>query len=392
MSRGNITRRGKRSWRVKFDVGYDAKGKRKVRFVTVKGTRQDAQKELTRLLAQHDAGTLPEPSKTTVREYIEAWLGPAPEPGKEAIPPAGLSLKTAERYRQLADQQIYPHLGNVMLQKLKPSQVADWHETLRQKGGMKGRPLAPRTVGHAHRVLHRALERAVERETLSRNVASIIKPPKVEEGETEILDGKQIAAVLDGLEGHDLQPIVDLDLATGLRRGELLALAWRHLDLDAATLRVERSLEETRAGLRFKPPKTKHGRRTLSIPATTVAVLREHRRKQLELRVKLGRGRPDPDALVFANPDGSTIAPIWLSTAWRNTRDSKKLPKVTFHAFRHTHASALIAAGLDVVAISRRLGHSSPVVTLRIYAHLFNRDDTAAADAIEAAMRTQRQR
>lgn len=278
-----------------------------------------------------------------------------------------------------------------MLQKLKPAQVAEWHETLLQKGGMKGRPLAPRTVGHAHRVLHRALERAVERETLSRNVASIIKPPKVDEEEIEILGGNAIAAVLEGLEGHELAPMVDLDLATGMRRGELLALAWRNIDLGAATVRVERALEETKGRLRFKAPKTKHGRRTLSIPASTV-VLRDHRRKQLEQRVKLGLGRPGPDALVFANPDGSPIPPIWLSTTWRNTRNSRKLPKVTFHAFRHTHASALIAAGLDVVVISRRLGHSSPVVTLRIYAHLFNKDDTAAADAIEAAMRTQRQR
>ena len=109
------------------------------------------------------------------------------------------------------------------------------------------------------------------------------------------------------------------------------------------------------------------------------------------MRVALGLGKPNADALVFCNLDGSLLKPSWLSYTWRNTRDSRKLPKVTFHAFRHTHASALIAAGLDVVAISRRLGHSSPVVTLRTYAHLFNRDDSAAMAAIEAAMRTQRQ-
>jgi integrase len=144
--------------------------------------------------------------------------------------------------------------------------------------------------------------------------------------------------------------------------------------------------------LRFKPPKTAHGRRTISLPPNAVTALREHRRKQLETRLALGLGRPEPDALVFCQPDGSPIVPCWLSYTWRNTCISLKLPRVTLHALRHTHASALIAAGVDVVKISRRLGHSSPVVTLRIYAHLFNTDDSAAAAAIEAAMRTQAQR
>jgi hypothetical protein len=199
--RGNITRRGTSSWRLKFDVGTDpATGKRLTRFVTVRGKRQDAERELVRLVnAAHD-GTLVEPSKVTVAEYIRAWLSGA----------HGLSGKTAERYNQLAEQQIIPHLGTVGLQKLKPAHVAEWHGRLLRAGGMKGRPLSARTVGHAHRVLHRALQRAVESEMLPRNVASIIKPPKVEAEEVEILTGSQIGAVLRSLEGHMLHPIVTL--------------------------------------------------------------------------------------------------------------------------------------------------------------------------------------
>jgi integrase len=166
-------------------------------------------------------------------------------------------------------------------------------------------------------------------------------------------------------------------------------LPWTAVDLEAATLRVERAVEETKAhGLRFKAPKTKHGRRTLSLPPSAVAVLRAHRRRQLETRIALGLGRPEPDSPVFCRVDGSLIAPSWLSYTWRNTCLSLNMPKVAFQALRHTHASALIAAGLDIVKVSRRLGHSSPVVTLRVYAHLFDRTDAAAADAIEGALRT----
>ena len=215
MSRGNITRRGKRSWQLKFDVGVDAKGKRRIRYVTVQSTRQDAQKELTRLLAQHDAGTLPEPSKVTVAEYLRRWLGEEPKDGEQPpVPPAGLAPKTAERYRELAEGQIIPHLGSILLQKLRPARVADWHEDLLKAGSRKGKPLSAQTVGHAHRVLHRALERAMGSEIISRNVADVISPPKVRKKEIEILTADEIADTLAKLDGHPLYAIAVFDLAT----------------------------------------------------------------------------------------------------------------------------------------------------------------------------------
>lgn len=378
MSRGSIQRRGKESWRIRIEDGVDAAGRRKRHTVTFKGSRKDAQRELTRLLGSADAGTLPEPSKATVAEYLREWLDNDHD----------LAPKTRERYRELTELQIVPHLGEELLQRLKPKRVQDWHSTLLKSGGKRGQPLSARTVGHAHRVLHRALQRAVESEVLARNVASIISPPKVEEEEIEILTEDQINTVIDKLLGHPLYEIAVVDLATGMRRGEMLAVRLSDVDLDGATVRIERSLEETGTGLRFKPPKTKHGKRTISLPPNAVAVLREHRRKLLEKRMALGLGKPDGDTLLFGELDGSPRRPDQLSWLWRSACKSLKLPQVSFHALRHTHASALIAAGLDVVLISRRLGHGSPHVTLRVYGHLFKRDDRAAAHAIEAAMRT----
>ena len=170
-----------------------------------------------------------------------------------------------------------------------------------------------------------------------------------------------------------------------MRRGELCGLTRGALDLDAATVRVECSLEETAAGLRIKPPKTRYGLRTVSLPASTVEALREHYRCQLEQRLLLGLGRPGPDDWVFPLPDGSPYPPDKLSRDWGNVVRDRKLPRVMFHALRHSHASALIAAGLDIVTVSKRLGHGSPAITLGVYAHLFNRTDAAAAQAIERA-------
>jgi integrase len=202
------------------------------------------------------------------------------------------------------------------------------------------------------------------------------------------LSADEMGVVLGKLNGHALYPIVALALGTGMRRGELLALRWEDVNIDGATVRVERALEETSAGLRFKGPKSRHGRRTISLPGSAVDALRAHRLKQLELRVALGQGKPEPGALVFSTIEGAPLSPDNLSRDWRRAVIGLDLPRVKFHALRHSHASALIASGLDVLTVSRRLGHGSPVVTLNTYAHLFAKTDEKAADAIEAALRT----
>ena len=375
---GNITRRGKSSWRLKFKGAErdPDTGRRSTRFVTFRGTKRDAVAELTRLLGEVAAGTAVNPTKMTVGEYVREWLRGATH----------LSRKTLERYRELAEHQILPHLGPLPLQKLRPAHIADWHATILRAGGRNGRPLAARTVGHAHRVLHAALAHAARLKRVSRNVAGVVAPPKPEVRENEILSAAQVADVLAALVGHWMQPIVVTALGTGMRRGELCALRWQHVDLVAAVARVEGSLEETGGGLRMKGPKSRHGRRRISLPRTVVDVLRAHGLRQNELRLALGVGRAGPEDLIFCKPDGSPLSPDRLSRQWRDVVTGKHLPRVSFHALRHTHASALIAAGVDVVTVSRRLGHGSPGITLGVYAHLFSNTDAAAAQAMDAAL------
>ena len=370
--RGNITRRGKSSWRLKFDGDPDpVTGKRRIRYVTVKGKRAEAEAELARLLTDANKGMLPEASKITLADYLLQWLD-----GKD------LSPRSREQYLDIVERQIIPMLGRVELQKLKPVEVKVWLAGLR---GRDGRRLHPRTHHHAYRVLHGALAEAVKLELVSRNVACAATPPKITATEIESLTGAEIVAVLDTLKGSRIYAVAALAFATGMRRGELLALRWRNVDLAKAMLTVEHSLEQTKAGLRFKEPKSMHGHRSISLPTSAVAMLTRHRKEQLEIRMALGMGKHDTDAVVFCNLDGSPISPNNFSATWR-VAIRKAGFRVSFHACRHSHASALIAAGLDVVAVSRRLGHSSPVITLRTYAHKFESTDTRAAEAIEAVL------
>src|SRR5262249_12462455 len=149
---------------------------------------------------------------------------------------------------------------------------------------------------------------------------------------------------------------------------------------------IRQSLEQTNAGLRRKEPKTKAGQRRISIPPAIVTELQGYWRAQQEQRLALGMGRAPDDAYVFARHDGEPIPPDTLTQEWARLVRILNLPKVTFHALRHTHASQLIASGLDVVTVSRRLGHGNPTVTLNVYAHLFGNTDERAAAIVEAAM------
>jgi len=181
-----------------------------------------------------------------------------------------------------------------------------------------GSPVSASTARQAHRVLKAALQAAVDIELVSRNVAAVGKPPAAEGGEVNILGPEEITSVLDALNGDDLYPIVALALATGMRRGELLALRWQDLDFDGATVKVERSLEHTtKFGYRFKAPKTRHATRAISVPRSTIDTLRDHRRKQLELRMALGMGKPNTDVFVFCKFDGTPLSPDHLAVRWR---------------------------------------------------------------------------
>jgi integrase len=235
-------------------------------------------------------------------------------------------------------------------------------------------------------LLHRVFGHAVKWGIVAANPVAAARPPRVERTEVEILAPDQIKALLDVLRGRPLYPVAVIGLATGMRRGEIAALRWGDIDLDGSKIHVQRSLEQTNAGLAFKAPKTKAGRRAVSIPASIVTELRDHWRRQQEQRLALGMGKAGPNDLAFARPDTSPWPPDSLTADWARTLRMLKLPKVTQHALRHTHVSQLIAAGLDVVSVSRRIGHSNPTVTLGVYAHLFGYTDERAAAAVEAAL------
>ena len=363
--KGNLTRRGKDSWRFKYDVAGTG-SKRATRYVTLKGTKAQAQAEAAKILASLATGLHVDPSTETVAAFVERWL--------KDWAASNVSNQTYEGYAQMLRKHLSARVGKMAIQKLRAADLQAIYAAMAADG------LADRTRLHLHRITRVMLNHAVQWGIVPRNVADMVDAPRVRTDEVQILTASEMQALLEFLRDKPLYAITALALASGLRRGELLALRWQDIDLDAGTLRVERALEETkRGGIAFKPPKTRHGRRVVTLPASTVAMLRAHRKAQQEHRLRFGLGKAEPDALVFPDWDGSSRSPRAFTLEWSKMAKAANLTVRGFHCLRHTCASILIADGLDVLSLSRRLGHGSAAITLGVYGHLFKPDDRAAA-------------
>jgi integrase len=374
---GHIRRRGDRSWEIKFDLGRNpVTGKRETRYHSFKGTKREAQAELVRLSAEALKGVYVNATAESVGQFLARW--------SRDWAAHNVSPKTLERYCGLIDKQILPFIGPLPIQKLRPVHLTELYATL-LRDGRAGTGLSARTVGLVHRLLHLALKHATQWGVVQQNAASHVAPPRVTASEIEIIREDEIVMVLRRLRGRSMYTIAAVALATGMRRGELLALRWQDVDFGAGTLRVAQSLEQTKAALRFKEPKTKHSRRTIAIPSSIVAELRAHWKAQQEQRLALGLGKAIDAALVFPTWDGKPRSPGALTQEWKRAMKEAGL-KVSLHGLRHTHASSLIAAGVDILTISRRLGHASPTITLGVYGHLYANTDDRAAQIMEAML------
>jgi integrase len=370
--RGHIRERSPGRWAVIIDVPDPQTGKRRRKWHAFRGNKREAQRECARLISAIGEGSYIQRAKATVADFVRARVEQWEASGD-------ISARTAQRYRQLVKNQIVPHLGMKPLQKLTRLDIEGWHTALRNGG------LAARTIGYAHRVLGKALNDAEKDGLVIKNICKVQKAPKVA-GDDDMVIVQDVPGLVAKLPGTRVHVLAMIALFTGMRLGEILALRWNRIDLDRKVAQVRGALEQTTAhGVRFKLPKSRAGRRDITLPDLLVDTLREHRKAALELRMQIGAGRIPDDALLFATIDGNPRSPNAMSTAWADFAESVGMPEVTFHALRHSHASQLIDAGVDIVTISKRLGHAKPDITLRVYAHLFRKDDGKAAAAINTA-------
>ena len=319
-------------------------------------THKACLKWIRKMSTQIDEGMTYEGAKTTLEKFFREWL---------VMKSTTVRLSTERQYKQIGRDYILPELGSIELLKLKPDQI----QTLYNKHIKSG--ASPRTVELFHAVLRGCLNHAVKLGLISRNPTKAVVPPKPKPKEKLILDENQIQALL--IAAKEAQPaylpLYQLAITTGMRLGELLGITWDDLDWDKHTLTVNRQLKRIRReGLRLTPPKTKAGRRTLKIGRTTRSLLKEHQKAQFESTVPRDPAWTDK-ALVFAEEDGSPIGPRKMQKAFKRALAAAGLPDIRFHDLRHTAATHMLANGVDVLTVSRRLGHTKASTTLDIYGH-----------------------
>ena len=380
---GHIRERSPGSFELRYGLGTDpATGKRKMATTTVRGSRKDAEKELRRLLRSLDTGEHVDPTRITVQEWLGTWL--------DAVR-VEVSPKSHERYGEIVSHYLAPALGKLQLAKLAAVHITGVYNALATGGRCDGKEggLSPRTRRHIHRILSAALSRAVEQQLLARNPADAFKKrlPKVERREMATLTAHQAQALLAAIRHARVYWPVLIALATGARRGEILALRWRNVDLDRGSLCIVESLEQTKAGLRFKAPKSEKTR-AITLPAFAVAELRRLKREQAESLLMLGV-RQSGATLVCARADGEPMPPRSLTHEFlKAIRRVEDVPRVRFHDLRHSHATHLLVAGVHPKVAQERLGHSSISVTLDLYSHVTGTMQEDAAAKLDIAFQS----
>ena len=374
--KGHIRERSPGKWAIIVDLP-DAGGKRRRKWHSFAGTKRQAQDECARIITAIKHGGYTEPTKTTVAAYLNRWL----DHEKSAVSP-----KTLERYTEIARKNIVPLLGDVLLSKLKTERIdAAWTMALAsgRRDGKGG--LAPRTVHHMRRVLIKALNQAVVWDMLSKNPATASKPPKVERKAMAAYSAVTTAELLEAVRRTRIHMPVLLAVMCGLRRGEIIALKWKNVDLTGRTLAIVETAEQIGTTVRLK--ETKSGlSRVVSLSSTVVDELRAYRARQAEEQLRLGIALSD-DSHVVAQIDGRILQPRSLTHEWTRIMAKTSLPRIRFHDLRHSHATQMLAAGVHPKIAQERLGHSTIAITLDLYSHVMPGMQADAAEQVDLAIR-----
>jgi integrase len=366
--RGHITKRGKDSYSIVISSGKDpVTGKYKYRWVSVKGTKKDAEKCLSELLHQLDTGTFVKAGRITLGRYLQRWLQEYARPN--------LSPRGYERYESVVRVHLIPQLGNIPVTQLTSEQIQR-HYTLKLTEG-----LSSRSVRYQHVVLHKALETAMKWGLLARNVCDGVDVPRARQTEMQTWDEYEIARFLEMARNSRYYALFHTALFTGMRRSELLALQWR--DVDFHQISVNRSLHQLRDGSYvFTQPKSVKSRRTIALSPSSVLTLSEHKEEQKGIRAMLGLLFKDDD-LVFSTHEGKPLRPNTVSRAWTAMAAHAGLKVIRLHDARHTHASLMLKQGVHPKIVQERLGHASIQVTLDTYSHVAPGLQEAAAESFD---------
>ena len=366
---GSLYQRQDGRWEGAVHMGYE-NGHRVRKFV-IAATRGEAAAKLAPLLKARDERRPVPDQRTKLGPFLRQWLDEVAKPTVRA--------STFSSYDGIVRLHLTADLGRIALAKLTPADVQQLLNAKRASG------LSPRRVAYIHAVLRRALVTAERWDLVSRNVARLVEPPRVQHHEIRPLTPDEARRLIDSAEDDRLQALYVAALATGLRQGELLALRWDDVDLDARRLAVHHTLARVNGKLLLLEPKTERSRRTVVLPEIAVTALRAHRTRQRMDRLVAG-SRWHDTGHVFTTTVGTPIEAARVTRAFHAALARAGLPRSRFHDLRHAAATYLLAQGFTLEDVKNLLGHSSITLTSNTYGHVLEQRQAQVAAGMDAIL------
>jgi integrase len=345
-------------------------GKSKQKWISGFATKEEAKSARDKARTESRDGVFVSPTKITVQEHFEEWW----EIKRTKVKPT-----TAENYRFILDRYILPKFGSQLLKDLSSAKIEKVFIELIQD-------LSESTVRLVSIVLSQGLERAVKERRIAFNPAKGIERPKGRKRSVTPYTSNELKALLESLESHRLFAFFRLLAYTGARRGEILALRWSDLDFDKATLTISKN--RTRLGksvIEQDSTKGGDGKRLVQLDSETLRLVRDHRRRQIEERMKAGSLWQEAD-FIFTQENGLPLDPSTPYQLFKKTAKRLGLRSESLHSIRHLHATELLNSGAGVHLVKDRLGHSDISTTLRIYAHIRPEQKQEVADLFARAI------
>jgi integrase len=371
---GQIIKRGEKTWTVRIFNGRDANGKRKYVNKTIHGTKKDAQKYLTAKLREKDLGVFIEPTRKTLNEHLDEFL--------KIIKPR-IAEQTYNSYERVLRVHLRPKVGELKLPDIKILTVQKVYAELQEA------ELSPRTIHYVHALWSMAMKKAVELGQIANNPCVYAELPRQNRKERKAFSPAQAQKFLECARDDKHGLVFEIALSSGMRPEEYLSLQWSDISFEKGTATIQRALVWRQGGgFTFCEPKTASSRRTIPLPKSILPKLKEHKRRQLEHRLKLGSAYENHN-LVFASETGRPLSSRNLTQRHFEKileRAGLKDAGFVLYSLRHSCATLLLSAGENPKIVAERLGHSSVKMTLDTYSHVLPDMQQSATDKLETML------
>ena len=370
---GNIRKRKDGRWEGRYTAGHDPVTGKQI-FKNVLGKTQNEVKEkLQKALVEAGQVDFTKSGQYTVGTWMDTWF--------ENVAKIKVRPSSHQTYKGYIDNHIKPNIGKIPLEKLTTMDLQKFYRKLLTKGRVeriesKEQPkgLSAKTVRNINQVISSAMDLAVAQKIILTNPTNACELPKVEHQEMQTIPAEQLQAFLDEARATGVYEMYYIELATGLRRGELLGLKWTDIDWKNGIIKVRRQIARVDGQIVEAPLKTKNSYRAVTISQQAIEVLREQKRKT-------------NDQYVFPSPNVGPISPDSVNNMLKRVLERAGIPKVRFHDLRHTFATIALQNGVDIKTVSGMLGHFSAGFTLDTYAHVTTSAQKEAANTMGGVLR-----